>query len=186
MKRRVVMCAAAVLLLAAVSAQADMVDWATGGAKLIKLGNTGYDNDWDIVTLTPASGSLTLELWTPQEVVVNSLTFEVGINADYGWTDPDVLTRDITVNGVTKLLSLSNPMDVVISSSDTLHVYEGLPVIFGNIIVTPLGWTTGLVNGGGTMTSSVSARFVLVPVPAAVLLGMLGLSVAGLKLRKFA
>jgi hypothetical protein len=177
-----VMCA-----FVAAPALADMnVDWATGGAQLIKLGNTGYLNDWDIVTLTPANGSLTLALYTPQVVVVNPLTFEVGINADYGWTDPDVLIRDITVNGVTKLLLLINPMDVVISSSDTLHVYEGPPVTFGNIIVTPLGWATGLVNGGGTMYDSVSARFELVPVPAAVLLGMLGFCVAGVKLRKFA
>jgi len=152
------------------------VDWATGGARLIKLGNTGYPNDWDIVTLSAASGSLTLEYGAPQVVVVNPLTFEVGINADYGWTDTDVLTRDITVNGVTKLLSLSNPMDVVISYSDTLHVYEGSPVTFGNIIVTPLGWATGLVNSG---TSSVSARFEAVPAPGAILLGSIGVGLVG-------
>jgi len=186
MKRRVVIFAVAVLILAAGSAQADMVTWETGGVQLTKIGNTGYPTDYDIVTLIAASGSLNLEYGTPQEVEVNPLTFEVGINASYPWTDPDVLTRDITVNGVTKLLSLSNPMDVVISYSDTLNVYEGPPVTFGNIIVTPLGWGTGLVNSGGTVYSSVSARFEVVPVPGAVLLGMLGLSAAGLKLRKFA
>jgi hypothetical protein len=181
MKRLIIICVATTMIMAVSSpAQAGVtVNWATGWAQVIKLGNTGYPNDWDIVTLFPASGTLTLEYGTPVEVVVNPLTFEVGINADYGWTDTDVVTRDITVNGVTKLLSLSNPIDDVISYSDTLHVYKGPPVTFGNIIVTPLGWTTGLVNGGGTANGEVLARFELVPAPGAILLGSIGIGLVG-------
>lgn len=194
MKKRTVACAFISLVALVGSANADMVNWTTGGAQLVQMGNWGYPQyPYDIVTLYASSGSLNLS-GTPVDVLVNPLTFEVGVNSTKSWIDSDVLTRDITVNGITKSLSLSNPIDVAISSSDTLHVYEGPAVTFGDIIVTPLGWTAGLVNGGGTKTSSVYARFELdppaaaavVPVPGAVLLGLLGLSAAGLRLRRFA
>ena len=108
------------------NAKADIVSWATGGAQLTQVGNWGYPGSpYDIITLIAASGSLTLDPGTPKDVVVNPLTFEVGVNSNQAWTDTDVITRDITVNGVTKSLSLSNPVDVVVSYSDTLHVYEG-------------------------------------------------------------
>lgn len=189
MKQGIMICVAAVLILAAGSVQADMVTWSTGGVTKDYIGWDGtYPGAFDIVTLSAAGGSLTLELWTPVEVAINPLTFDVGLNAQGGSTNLFTMTRDITVNGVTGSLSneVSNAMRVDISYSDTLYVYGGPPVRLGDIIVTPLGWTTGLPNGGGTVYSSVSARFELVPVPGAVLLGMLGLSVAGLKLRKFA
>ena len=182
MKQRIMICAAAVLILAAVSAQADMVDWSTGGVVMTKVGNDIGYGEYDIVTLTAASGSLPLALYTPQEVVINTLTFDVGGSSYDSPYMEYTLTRDMTVNGITK--SLSQPMAIQIDWSDTLYLYDGDPVMFGNVKVTPLGWATGFVNGGGPMNRDVSAEFVAVPVPAAVLLGMLGLGAAGLKLRK--
>jgi hypothetical protein len=188
MKKLIVACVFLSLVALADNASADLVEWETGKAQLIQVGNWGYPGSpWDIVTFAAASGSLTLEFGTPMVVPVNSVTFEVGVNSDAVWTDTRVMTRDITVNGVTKSLSLSNPIDVVISFSDTLHVYEGPSVTFGNIRVTPLGWGTyALVNGGGLMTSlvPVSARFELVPAPAAVLLGLIGFVALRRKLRQ--
>jgi hypothetical protein len=141
--KRVLLTLAICAFVAAPAFAGMTVNWATGGAQITKVGNTDFPTlDWDIVTLSPLNGSLTLVPGTPVEVEINPLTFEAGPSS-YGFPiDSFIMTRDITVNGVMK--SLSNPMTAYISYSDTLFVYNGDPVTFGNIIVTPLGWVLGL------------------------------------------
>ena len=181
MKRLITICAIVTMILAVSGpAQAGVtVNWATGGDQVIKIGNDAFpDLDYDIVTLIPDSGTiLNLEYGTPQIVEINPLTFEAGPSS-YGFpVDSFIMTRDITINGTQ---SLSNPMTVQINYSDTLHVYDGAPIAFGNIIVTPLGWgDTVLVNGGGVEYSSVSAKFELIPAPGAILLGSIGVGIVG-------
>jgi hypothetical protein len=148
------------LLLAAAGVQAGTaVDWATGGAFIKNLGNTHHtafsifppesnrwnqeDTECDKVTLDIASGSLDLTTGVPQTVVINPLTFEVGWTGDMLEEDTKTnvyyLSRDITVNGVTK--TLVNPVTHGVTwAADSLMVQAGEPVTFGNIVVTPLGW----------------------------------------------
>jgi hypothetical protein len=200
MKLLVTICA--VLLMIAGIVRADTVNWATGTAYMENLGNTTSDgrNEYgqtdtkcDKVTLGASLGSLDLVLGTPQIVVVNPLSFEVGWTGDMGVLEVKnnvyYLTRDLTINGITK--SLVNPITHVVTYyQDSLLVEEGAPVAFGNILVTPLGWTTGFFTDSAdiyTQTSPswhtispVSAKFELVPEPATMALLALG----GLLLRR--
>jgi len=68
---------------------------------------------------------------------------------------------------------------------------EQSPVFFGitsDIPITTIRWYEGLETGSGFNEETALDNFAVVPVPVpgAVLLGMLGLSVAGIKLRKSA
>jgi hypothetical protein len=154
------MVALVAVLLAAVGAQAGTaVEWATGGAFIKNLGNTHHtafsifppesnrwdqdDTECDKVTLGIASGSLDLTPGVPRTVVINPLTFEVGWTGDMLEEDTKTnvyyLSRDITVNGITK--TLINPVTHGVTwAADSLMVQAGEPVTFGNIVVTPLGW----------------------------------------------
>ena len=185
------------MMLATPGVQATTVNWSTGSAYMEDLGNTYHtgfsifpplsdrwnqgDNQFDKVTLGTASGSLNLVFGTPQVVVVNPLTFEAGWTGDMLQEDTKTneyfLTRDITVNGITK--SLVNPITHGVTwAKDTLLVRAGAPVLFGDILVTPLGWTSPLDNGGGLKNGDVTAQFEVVPEPLTLL--ALGSALAGL------
>jgi hypothetical protein len=186
-------------------AQADVVNWTTGGASVDKVGNNGLfgpqypwneeQTNCDKVTLGIGSGSLTLELGIPQIVVINPLTLQIGQTGyqpdeSYTLTTNFSMTRDLTINGITK--SLVNPMTHVVTWYwDSLQVLDGSPVVFGNIKVTPLGWTTAFSDGPGVFgqiepawhtISPVSAQFELIPEPATM--ALLGLGALLLRRRK--
>jgi hypothetical protein len=184
----------AVVVLATASVQATTVNWATGNAYMDNLGNTFHvayssfpaesdiygqgDKECDKVTLGTGSGILDLTLWVPQTVLVNPMTFQIGWTGDMTATDTKsnvyYLTRDITVNGITK--SLVNPMvHDVTYYTDYLQINAGNPVAFGNIIVTPLGWVNQLGGGNyAVLGRDVSAEFTLTPEPATMALLALG------------
>jgi len=173
------------------------------------LGNTTADgrNEYnqaastcDKVTLSASAGNLSLIMGAPQTVVVNPLSFEIGWTGDMTQSETKsnvyTLTRNITVNGITKPL-VQTLTHGVTYNQDSLIVNAGAPVEFGNILVTPLGWTTGFFSdSAGLFTqtsplshtiSPVSAEFSLAPVPEpaffqmGALLGMSGMGVFKLR-----
>jgi formylglycine-generating enzyme len=181
---------AAVLFVTA-GVQADTyVDWATGTAYMENLGNTTSDgrNEYnqtdtqcDKIWLYAGSGSLNLVPGVPQIVLVNPLTFEVGwtgdMTEDETKTNNYNITRDITINGVTK--SLVSPITHIVTYyQDSLLFNAGAPVAFGDIIVTPLGWNTDFfTDSAGTYSqtvpnwhtiSPVYAEFLLIEAPATI------------------
>lgn len=169
------------LLLAANIVQAQTnVNWATGGAFKDKIGNNGLfgpeylwnevQTDCDKVTLAGASGSLNLVLGVPQIVVINPLTFQIGQTGaqpdeSYTLTTDFSMARNITINGVTK--SLFNPMTHVVTWNwDSLQVRAGAPVVFGDIIITPLGWVTAFQEGPGVFDQTSPSWSTISPVYA--------------------
>jgi len=182
----------ATVLFVAAGVQADtLVNWSTGAAYVENLGNTCHtafsifpaesnrwnltDTECDKVTLGTGSGSLDLTLGVPQTVVVNSLTFEVGWTGDMLEADTKsnvyYLTRDITINGITK--PIVNPITHGVTwDADSLLVQTGDPVAFGNIIVTPLGWApdTFFADNSGVYTQTSPSSHTISPVYAEFLL----------------
>ena len=179
-KRTAMVTLAAVLLVAAVAQADTTVNWSTGGAYLEKIGNNGLfgpeypgnevQTNCDKVTLAGASGILTLIPEVPQIVAINPLTFEIGQTGaqpdeSYTLTTNFGMMRDITINGVTKLIY--SPMTHVVTWYwDSLQVRAGVPVTFGNIIVTPLGWDTAFSGGVGVYDQTNPSWHTISPVYA--------------------
>ncbi len=75
-------------------------------------------------------------------------------------------------------------LDTALGNTDEIAVAGLANIMLGNLTTgLPFDRYTAVSNGPGTKNWQ---DFVVVPVPTAVLLGILGLGVAGLKLRKFA
>jgi hypothetical protein len=201
MKNLVMICVVAGLVLAG-AAQANIATWSTGSAFVKNMGNTTSDGrnefgqtntECDKVTLDIASGTLDLVAGTPVVVLVNPLSFQIGWTGDMTEEETKLnvytLTRDLTVNGVTKSL-VQTMTHGVTYYRDSLIVNDGAAVIFGDIKVTPLAWTTGFfTDEGGLYTqtspswhtiSAVYAQFEVVPEP--MTLGLLAFG--GLMLRR--
>jgi hypothetical protein len=117
------------------------------------------------------------------------LTFTVGqtgyegTNQNYWLETVFDMSVTMTVNGVPNILSI--PMTHYSGwFYDELMVNAGVPVAFGDIIVTPLAWTSPDINygnnPGGNSYDTVYAQVELVPEPTTVLVWcLLGLTAAG-------
>ena len=91
-----------------------------------------------------------------------------------------------TSNGY--LTDLPANSDVLIKNGLYEPIYARYTVGLGQVWITTMALEWGGGNEPGVLINEIALanQFVPVPVPAAVLLGMLGLGVAGMKLRKFA
>ena len=98
MKRLIsVLAAIAVMTLMASAAMAITVQWQTGGAFMQALGQEpGFYDNWDTVCLSGLSGTLNLTPGVPVDVVINELTFGVGVNASVGGDYAETVSRDMT------------------------------------------------------------------------------------------
>jgi len=84
-------------------------------------------------------------------------------------------------------LTAYNSSDILLGAVSTIGantVGYGTPNIFLNVSAPNIAYVEFSILSGNTFTVD-DFTFNPVPIPAAVLLGMLGLGVAGLKLRKF-
>jgi hypothetical protein len=187
------------LIVCMVPASADpfTFSWFTGDASVDDMGNNYGASDgiyYDTFTLTGMSPSTMTLSWAEiQTVAVNSTAFAAGPSCfGSGLGCPNnsgFISRDLTVNGITK--QLINPWNIDIESSDILYVGQGNTVAFdlgsgAFLKVTPLAATFGPNDGTSIQNGFLEARF-SVPEPSSLLmLGAMLLGLAGslkLKLR---
>ncbi len=189
MRRLITFCAATVLILAAGNAHADMINFDSlddGEVSVIYTNQPSgigadFNNDaWITGSLGPSfpteSGS---------KVIFNSSGYKIKVNA----VGPEWLKAGGYVTGA------ENVTLTAYDSSDTILVnLSGPDSTGGNNIGSNMFLQFGAANIAYVIFSPDSSTslftidnftFIPVPVPAAVLLGMLGLSVAGMKLRRF-
>lgn len=198
MRRLITFCTAAILILAAGSAQADMtIDFESLG-DLVGVDDQflGFGADFNGLAqiLSESTGSLVSSLFPPHS----------GDKVIWNYDPVNKLITDLRVDAVGPEWRMAGGYVTGVGNV-TLTAYDSS----GSVLGTPSFTGGANIVGYGTPPNkllSVSAAniayvifspdspytftvddftFNPVPVPAAVLLGMLGLGVAGLKLRKF-
>lgn len=158
-------------LLTAAPSQA--VPYITNGGLVTGLGdrqNSGFDQlSLDAVNSDWSSGTLLL----------NPLTFTVGVNSAAGdnHTDTGSFTELLTFNGATQTLII--PYSIQVSDSDTLTLNSGNAYFFPGYEITlnPVSLTDGDVNT--PVTGSLTANVTAVPEPATWAMMILGFAGVG-------
>lgn len=180
MKKLIVLCAGLSMLLATNSAFADLIavgepvdigSWAQRLQEDGFYGSPSHDHTFDLIAVRVCSGP-----------VLKGPFLEIFSSA--GWTVPAYSTPMLAVAqgpGVPGVLQ----WNIDFSGDKTIPFALDIAVYAGN----EYAGTTHAVWSGSAWTFTVGnwgpARAALVPVPAAVLLGLLGLGAAGVKLRRF-
>jgi hypothetical protein len=153
-----------------------------GGTLTIGLTDTGFQPTFDSGVLQSAVGGTTrgtFELWQTLDPD----------NTEFGpWT--------VDVPGVDPGSTYTPQADGNLGNNRTVYSGPFSPVAFaaeGSVVASwtgPFSITEWVVITHGAsdtrLTTSFDAESTVVPIPGAVLLGMLGLSMAGMKLRKYA
>ena len=168
---------------------------ALGGLSTIVEGFEG--TDWDITRSPSTVSTLTSQdvTWTASDKLttiassawVRSGTW--GVFDSYG--DPDM----IATSGTIPFLGVGGWFATVSGSASTINFEIGSQVVATSSLVSDSHTFLGITDPAGftsvTFATPTSGHWgaddftFAVPVPGAVLLGILGLSVAGVKLRKF-
>jgi len=192
MRRLITLCATTILILAVGSAKADMIDFESLG-DLVPVDNQflglGADFNGLAQILSEYSGSLTSSLFPPNsgDKVIwnydpdNKLITDIRVNA----VGPEWLMAGGYVTGtanVTLKAYGSSGSELASHSTGGINLGDDAN-IFLHVSAANIAYVT-FVGYSNTYTVD-DFTFTPVPVPAAVLLGMLGLGVAGMKLRKF-
>jgi hypothetical protein len=129
----------------------------------------------------------TVGLWTSGGALLTSLTIPAGtgtpLASGYRWADASPVTL---VQGQSYIIGAfySDGADWFVTNATIDPVFTLVTDLYRDGAPFAMPTTTYLGSGQGWYGPNLQA--VPVPVPAAVLLGLLGLGAAGLKLRKFA
>jgi len=204
MRKLITFCATAVLILAATSAHADMTvidfdSWEYTNLFIDdQFSSLGADfNNTARICVSPNpsyyptySGSNVIE-----NLLINPLTNEItrgdiridSVGPDWtmaggyvtGSANVTLTAYDFSDN---KLVNLSGPDST--GEANTYDLGEDKPNMFLSFSAPSIAYVVFSIDSGNTFTVD-DFTFNPVPVPAGVLLGMLGLGVAGMKLRKF-
>ena len=174
-----VMAAAAVVSFATA---ANAVSYTTSGFSLSGLGDT-MNSGYDYLNGTAVTGDLS----DPSTIVLNSLSFTVGINATIPqyYQNKYSISETMTVGSASQQISI--PFNLDISYSDTLTIVGGTTFAFldaGTLWQVVVNGMTLGPNPGGTMTGLLTAQVTdpvsQAPLPAALPLFASGLGAMGL------
>ncbi|MCA1948028.1 MAG: PEP-CTERM sorting domain-containing protein [Armatimonadetes bacterium] len=145
-----------------------------------KLGWDGTQpGNYDILTGTGLSGSVSVPYGVPTPIATHDLVFDVGINSQNAWTpSPYSVSYDLTIEGVTK--TITHQVNVKIGLTDDLDI---LPV--STVFHTSKGivvYTSNLVSfraaDSGQHYKQLTGQLETVPEPATLALAGLGLATA--------
>ena len=146
------------------------------------------------------SGGLALIHYADWPLVSNPTIGPLGVKRTYGTDNTgNIVAADPLFTNVTDesldgwnhtshgyLTGLPANADVLITNSSNFPIYARYTVGLGQVWITTMPLESSGADPHVLINElTLANKFVPVPVPAAVLLGMLGLGVAGMKLRKF-
>ena len=164
----------AVASMLAISVPATAAPYFTGTQQFIKLGDT-IGSDFDKVTLGGVTGDFT----GAGTYLLNTVTFEVGINSNDSHTNVGVLagnTGDVGGNPFTYGVNYT----IQIANSDTI-------LLGGNTFrVGDFYWSINpltLTSGGETVNGSLIATVTAVPEPATWAMMIIGFGLVGAGMR---
>jgi hypothetical protein len=154
------------------TARADAVLSVSTGFTMTDIGQEpGFGGDFDELSYSGSTNSITLAPNTPTVEQVNTYVYTVGTNSNTGgtYTGLPLDPWTISING-SSAQTVNQIYDTTISSSDSVTVYPGAQLKFdlgaeGTLYVTPLGYTAGPQGNGVSAQTSVDATLTLVPVP---------------------
>jgi len=186
MKGLITFCAAAILIMAAGSAHAEIIIDFDSLTHFDLVDNQfselGADFNSDATVLDylssstpPHSGSKVIFNFPSNDIRVDAIGSEWLMAGGYVTGSANVI---LTAYDYSNTLLGSD------STGGANIVGFGTPNIFLNISASNIAYVIFSIDTGNTFNID-DFTFVPVPVPAGVLLGMLGLGVAGMKLRKF-
>lgn len=173
------------VLFGAASARAFTVDWSSPGYTYNNLGWQDWVSNpgqYDILQGIGNSGT-NLDLGAgPVTVALEDITFTVGVNASYAWTNDFNVSRAVTIGNDTEIVS-QTAHDYV-SNSDSLQIDLANPVYFntgsGEVKLTALEFDLPNVGVGTPGTGQLMGTLEAVPEPFTLALcaGGLGLAIA--------
>ena len=188
MKSLTIFCAATILILSTGNVLADItvIDFESLGNNIVvddQFSSLGADFNGDATAIIVSSSSTTPP-HSGSQVIWNCPSYNIQVDA----VGPEWLMAGGYVTGtdivtLTAYDSFGDPLGTDLTSGANI-VGSGIPNIFLSVSAPNIAYVKFSIKNGGTFTVD-DFTFNPVPVPAAVLLGMLGLGVAGLKLRKF-
>ena len=187
MRRLTAFFSVAVLILSTGSVHANMTvinfdSLAPGTIVDNQFSSLGADFNGDATVVGSLTGSFPSH--SGSEVIFNFPSNNIRIDA----VGPEWLMAGGYVTGTDSVtLTAYNSSDILLGAVSTIGantVGYGTPNIFLNVSAPNIAYVEFSILSGNTFTVD-DFTFNPVPVPAAVLLGMLGLGVAGLRLHKF-
>ena len=190
MRRLITFCVVAVLTVASGSAQADMsvinFDSLADGIVIDdEFSGIGADFNGDATVI--GSLSYLFPPYSGSKVIWNYPSYNIQVDA----VGPEWLMAGGYVTGTdTVILTAYDSSNILLGTDSTSGANTSDYGIdktnkFLSVTAPNIAYVEFSIINSGTIFTIDDFTFVQVPVPAAVLLGMLGLGVAGLKLRKF-
>lgn len=120
-------------------------------------------------SLSLNAGSVTSDDSDPNPIIFQTGDFDLGDSEISDQIIPFIFQDTLTLNGVTEVIDLSGQDDVT-STADTLSIFAGTPVVFGNDFFTLQPFTITGTEIGQDLPVDLQATVTPTPEPSSLLL----------------